>query len=84
MLQEHIKKPLAEELLFGRLTGGGTVRINLVDGKLAFTYPTPALPPKAKEEEAGDDDRGPDGPSGGPDGPAAGPEGGAKVPETVP
>ena len=26
-LQEHIKRPLAEELLFGRLVGGGNVRI---------------------------------------------------------
>ena len=85
VIQETIKKPLAEELLFGRLTGGGTVRVDLVDGKLAFTYPTPALPPKAKEEEAGDDGDGPsDGPSGGPEGPGPGPEGGTKVPETVP
>jgi ATP-dependent Clp protease ATP-binding subunit ClpA len=28
VIQEHIKKPLAEELLFGRLAGGGLVRIN--------------------------------------------------------
>jgi len=27
VIQEHIKKPLAEELLFGRLEGGGTVRV---------------------------------------------------------
>ena len=26
-IQEHIKRPLAEELLFGRLVGGGNVRI---------------------------------------------------------
>jgi len=28
-IQEHIKRPLAEELLFGRLVGGGSVRIFL-------------------------------------------------------
>jgi ATP-dependent Clp protease ATP-binding subunit ClpA len=28
-LQEHIKRPLAEELLFGRLVGGGNVRISV-------------------------------------------------------
>jgi ATP-dependent Clp protease ATP-binding subunit ClpA len=27
VIQEHIKQPLAEELLFGRLEGGGTVRV---------------------------------------------------------
>ena len=38
VIQEEIKKPLAEELLFGKLAGGGTVRILLADGKLAFNY----------------------------------------------
>ncbi len=33
-LQEHIKKPLAEELLFGRLVHGGHVKISVVDGSL--------------------------------------------------
>lgn len=34
VIQEHIKKPLAEELLFGRLTKGGLVRVGVKDGKL--------------------------------------------------
>ncbi len=38
VIQEEIKKPLAEELLFGKLTQGGTVRILMLDGKLAFNY----------------------------------------------
>ncbi|MBI1215114.1 MAG: ATP-dependent Clp protease ATP-binding subunit ClpA [Alphaproteobacteria bacterium] len=38
-IQEHVKKPLAEELLFGRLTKGGAVRLDLKDGKLVFDYP---------------------------------------------
>ena len=29
VLQEHVKRPLAEELLFGRLAGGGTVSVSL-------------------------------------------------------
>jgi ATP-dependent Clp protease ATP-binding subunit ClpA len=41
LIQEHVKKPLAEELLFGRLVGGGRVRIGVADGKLTFDYPTP-------------------------------------------
>jgi len=30
-IQEHIKRPLAEELLFGRLVGGGHVRVSVND-----------------------------------------------------
>jgi ATP-dependent Clp protease ATP-binding subunit ClpA len=29
VLQEHVKRPLAEELLFGRLSGGGSVRVSV-------------------------------------------------------
>ncbi len=36
LIQEQIKKPLAEELLFGKLTKGGHVIINVVDGNLYF------------------------------------------------
>jgi ATP-dependent Clp protease ATP-binding subunit ClpA len=46
VIQEHIKKPLAEELLFGRLEKGGIVRVDVVDDKLTFTYSTPPAPPE--------------------------------------
>ncbi|CAN7297606.1 ATP-dependent Clp protease ATP-binding subunit ClpA [Phenylobacterium sp. LjRoot219] len=36
VIQESIKKPLADEILFGRLVKGGHVRVVLKDGKLAF------------------------------------------------
>lgn len=36
VIQENIKKPLADEILFGKLTKGGHVRVVLKDGKLAF------------------------------------------------
>ena len=32
VIQEHIKRPLAEELLFGRLRDGGHVRVDVRDG----------------------------------------------------
>ncbi len=35
-IQEHIKKPLAEELLFGALAKGGSVKVTVAEGKLAF------------------------------------------------
>jgi len=31
VIQEYIKRPLAEELLFGRLVGGGNVRVTVAD-----------------------------------------------------
>lgn len=38
VIQEHIKKALAEEILFGRLVEGGAVRIEAADGELTFEY----------------------------------------------
>jgi len=37
-IQEHVKKPLAEELLFGKLAKGGAVKVMVKDEKLDFTY----------------------------------------------
>ena len=34
VIQEEIKKPLAEELLFGRLSKGGFVKVGIKDGKI--------------------------------------------------
>jgi ATP-dependent Clp protease ATP-binding subunit ClpA len=36
VIQEHIKKPLAEELLFGKLTKGGLVKVTVKDGELVL------------------------------------------------
>jgi len=36
LLKENIKKPLAEELLFGRLANGGAVHVTVKDGELAL------------------------------------------------
>jgi ATP-dependent Clp protease ATP-binding subunit ClpA len=36
LIQEQIKRPLAEELLFGKLSKGGHVTITVKDGKLKF------------------------------------------------
>ena len=40
VIQEKIKKELANELLFGELTGGGSVKITLKDDKLVFDCQT--------------------------------------------
>jgi ATP-dependent Clp protease ATP-binding subunit ClpA len=46
VIQEHIKRPLAEELLFGRLAGGGNVRVTLAadDSKLELICRTAREP----------------------------------------
>ena len=41
VIQEHIKKPLAEELLFGKLMKGGLVKVGVKDGKLDLRYSAP-------------------------------------------
>jgi len=43
VIQESIKRPLAEELLFGRLEGGGQVSIGVADDKLSFTFENEAV-----------------------------------------
>nr|MDA3870182.1 hypothetical protein [Gammaproteobacteria bacterium] len=34
VIQEHLKKPLANALLFGELSHGGSVKVTVVDGEL--------------------------------------------------
>ena len=36
LIQEQIKKPLAEELLFGRLSKGGRVKVDASGGEITF------------------------------------------------
>ncbi|OBX19967.1 ATP-dependent Clp protease ATP-binding subunit ClpA [Erythrobacter sp. QSSC1-22B] len=48
LIQDRIKQPLAEELLFGKLADGGEVHVSVKDDKPSFEL-TPA-PPKAKRK----------------------------------
>jgi len=59
VIQEHIKKALAEELLFGKLVKGGAVKVTLKDNKLDFEITEAALPalPKPEGDEDGGTDR---------------------------
>lgn len=50
VIQENIKKPLAEELLFGRLIKGGLVRVTVVDDRIALDIPAPGTPQIGHEE----------------------------------
>jgi ATP-dependent Clp protease ATP-binding subunit ClpA len=56
-MQEHLKKPLAEELLFGKLQKGGIVLVGLdsENDKLTFAYEaSPAPPTPGNDQPDGD------------------------------
>ena len=44
VIQEHIKKPLAEELLFGKLAKGGVVKVTVKAGELHLKLDGPDKP----------------------------------------
>ncbi|MGX9962393.1 ATP-dependent Clp protease ATP-binding subunit ClpA [Roseomonas sp. F4] len=54
VIQEVVKKPLAEELLFGKLAKGGSVKVGLKDGHLAFEFFEAAPPALPRPEDSGD------------------------------
>jgi ATP-dependent Clp protease ATP-binding subunit ClpA len=63
VIEEHLKKPLADELLFGRLAKGGKVTVTIEGDKPVFVIvatgqTVPFLPPpdKLSESEAPDED----------------------------
>jgi ATP-dependent Clp protease ATP-binding subunit ClpA len=49
VIQEKIKRPLAEELLFGKLARGGVVTVDLEDDDLVFSYKEKPLGKKKRE-----------------------------------
>jgi ATP-dependent Clp protease ATP-binding subunit ClpA len=86
VIQEHIKKPLADEVLFGKLKGGGHVRVvlvkdeadaDMVQEKIGFEYvegpvtPKPEKLPGTRKRTAPRKPKPPGGPSGGSKGPAS-------------
>ena len=51
-IQDSIKKPLADDILFGRLTRGGHVKVQLKDGKIDFDIKSAGgVAVKSEEEE---------------------------------
>jgi len=49
VIQEEIKKPLADDILFGKLSRGGHVKVVLKDGKIAFEITAASGGPKKPE-----------------------------------
>ena len=53
LVQEHIKKPLADELLFGKLIQGGSVKVGVLKDSLKLTCrPAPQRKPAKKPKKA--------------------------------
>lgn len=53
IIQEKIKQPLAEEILFGALAEGGIATVNYDGDKIGFSFekPTPPALPKSEDNE---------------------------------
>jgi ATP-dependent Clp protease ATP-binding subunit ClpA len=60
VIQEHIKKPLAEELLFGRLAKGGSVKVAMKEGKLDFEITEAVTPVAGRPGEEGGTEKEPE------------------------
>jgi hypothetical protein len=56
VIQQEIKKPLADKLLFGDLITGGHVKVDIVDNKAVFDVTAAKATPKKSEDEEGDDE----------------------------
>ena len=52
VIQEKIKRPLAEEILFGKLAQGGTVHVDFEDGELKFIFEEDKSGKSRKSEDA--------------------------------
>ncbi|MDB5370367.1 MAG: clpA [Roseomonas sp.] len=60
VIQEYVKKPLAEELLFGRLVKGGSVKVGMMDGELTFDFQEIAVAALPKPDSDGESEREPE------------------------
>jgi len=52
LIQDQIKRPLAEELLFGKLAGGGQVLVSVADDGKALKLDCTTLPPRVLPQPA--------------------------------
>ncbi|HEX9296851.1 MAG TPA: ATP-dependent Clp protease ATP-binding subunit ClpA [Polyangiaceae bacterium] len=50
LIQDEVKRPLGDELLFGHLENGGHVMVGAAEGKLTFAFVSP--PPATSEDAA--------------------------------
>ncbi|MGK2739475.1 ATP-dependent Clp protease ATP-binding subunit ClpA [Tepidicaulis sp. LMO-SS28] len=82
VIQEHIKKPLADEVLFGALKHGGVVRVIVKNDALSFEFES--APPPRKRPQKNGKGSGPKGSGGDGGNDGSGPEGGGSSVPKVP
>ena len=51
LIQNEVKRPLADEILFGQLQSGGKVEVDESDDKLTFNYVGQTAPPEPATAE---------------------------------
>jgi len=56
VIQEHVKKPMADELIFGKLARGGLVEVRLEGDALAFAFKPSDKPAKDEKPDDGEAD----------------------------
>ncbi|MEE2779491.1 MAG: hypothetical protein VYE15_03135, partial [Myxococcota bacterium] len=39
LIRTALAEPLSEEVLYGRLAGGGAVAVEVIEGEVVFTFP---------------------------------------------
>jgi len=49
VIQEHVKRQMSEEVLFGKLENGGRVTVDIKDDEVVFEYEEPMPPQKPKK-----------------------------------
>ncbi len=49
VIQEHVKRQMSEEVLFGKLENGGRVTVDIKDDEVVLEYEEPARPQKPKK-----------------------------------
>jgi ATP-dependent Clp protease ATP-binding subunit ClpA len=54
-IQEYIKKPLADELLFGKLAKGGHIKVKVKDDELKFDITPLVVPPRTSSSKERDE-----------------------------
>ena len=66
VIQENIKKPLADEILFGKLAKGGVVQVDVKKDEDKLSFVIQAAPPRGNngKDPDSDPDEGPDGDDG--------------------
>ena len=51
VIEDQVKRPLSDELLFGKLENGGHVLVDVKDGEITFAFESKAAPTKPAKDK---------------------------------